>query len=139
MLSRIVKSEPNELQIKVIASRYLFQFEYPATGIKSLELVVPENQRIHFVLSSVDVVHDFWVAAWGPKEDCIPGMLTDLRITPTRIGNFTVLCSQLCGPGHTYMTAPVKVLSLSDYNTWVAQQLQASAPPPVTTMPGMGP
>ena len=139
MLEKIVKSEPNELQVNVTASRYLFQFEYPGTGIKSLELVVPVGQRIHFSLTSTDVVHDFWVKEWGPKEDCIPGMTTDLRITPTEIGNYTILCSQLCGPGHTYMTAPVRVLSQADYDAWVALQLQNATPPPTTSMPGMGP
>jgi len=140
MLEKIVKAEPNELEIKVTASRYFYQFEYTDTGIKSYELVVPVGQRIHFSLTSTDVVHNFWVREWGPKEDCLPGMITDLRITPDKIGTFTVQCSQLCGPGHTYMTAPVRVLSLADYNAWALQQTQASTtPPPVSTMPGMGP
>ena len=59
-------------------------------------------------------------------------MITELRITPTEIGNFTVVCSQLCGPEHTYMTAPVRVLSQSDYDAWVQQQL---APPPLQQQP----
>ena len=140
MLDNMVKVQPNELEINVTASRYLFQFEYPGTGIKSYELVVPVGQRMHFSLTSTDVVHNFWVREWGPKQDCLPGMITDLRITPDKIGNFTVVCSQLCGPGHTYMTAPVRVLSLADYNAWVLQQTSTSTtPPPVTTMPGMGP
>jgi cytochrome c oxidase subunit 2 len=139
MLEKMVKPNPGEMQIHVVASRYLFQFQYPTTGIKSFELVVPVGQEIHFSLTSLDVVHDFWVYEWGPKEDCIPGMVTELRITPTEIGNFTVVCSQLCGPEHTYMTAPVRVLSQSDYNAWVQQQLAATTPPPTTTMPGMGP
>jgi cytochrome c oxidase subunit 2 len=139
LLEKIVKASPDEMQINVISSRYLFRFEYPSTGIKSFELVVPVGQKIHFSMTSLDVVHDFWVYEWGPKQDCVPGMTTDLRVTPTKIGHFTVVCSQICGPEHTYMTAPVRVLSLTDYNSWVQQQLATTTPTATTATPGMGP
>jgi len=121
------QTSQNELEIQVTASQYAFQFSYPQYGITSYELVVPVNQRIHFSMTSEDVVHDFWVPQWGPKQDLLPGMTTNLLITPTEIGDFTVICSQLCGVGHTYMSAPVQVLSQSDFAAWLSQQQKAPA------------
>lgn len=120
----------NELEIQVTASQYAFQFYYPEYGIKSFELVVPVNQRVDFSMTSEDVVHDFWVPQWGPKQDLLPGMTTNLLITPTEIGDFTVICSQLCGVGHTYMSAPVQVLSQSGFAAWASQQQKTPAATP---------
>ncbi len=134
VLDRMIRPSENELEIRVIAKRYLFQFEYPDYNINTLELGLPVNQKVHLTLTSLDVVHDFWVPKFGPKEDCIPGMTTELRLTPTELGTFSVLCSQLCGPGHTYMTAPVIVMSQSDFEAWVKKQ---QSPPATTTAAGL--
>jgi cytochrome c oxidase subunit II len=121
----------SELVINVIASRFAWQFEYPDYGINSYILEVPIDQRIRFDIRSKDVIHSFWVQAWGPKQDAVPGLSPVLRITPTEIGQFLVQCSQLCGYDHTDMTAPVNVVSADDFSTWVKQQ-QASGN---TTLP----
>jgi cytochrome c oxidase subunit II len=123
-----------ELVINVTASRFAWQFEYPDYNINSYVLEVPVNQRILFNIHSEDVVHSFWVQEWGPKQDAVPGLAPILRITPTELGSFLVQCSQLCGYGHSDMTAPVQVVSATDFDTWVKQQ-QSSTPP--TPAPGV--
>jgi len=116
-----------DLVVDVIASRFVWEFAYPDYGIDtSYELVVPVNRRIVFNITSKDVIHSFWVQEWGPKQDAVPGLSPVLRITPTKIGQYTVQCSQLCGPGHTDMTAPVRVVSAADFDQWV-QQITGSA------------
>ena len=112
----------SELEVNVTASRFAWQFEYPQYGIKSFELELPVDRRVLFRIQSKDVVHSFWVQEFGPKQDAVPGITTELRITPTKIGNYLVRCSQLCGWGHTYMTAPVHVTSPSDFDNWVRTQ-----------------
>jgi cytochrome c oxidase subunit 2 len=122
-----------ELDVLVKARRFIWLFGYPDHGIDSTyELVVPVNQRVVFQIESEDVIHSFWVQQWGPKQDAVPGLSPVLRITPTETGNYTVECSQLCGYGHTNMTAPVRVVSAEDFDKWVKQhgsQTQASSPP----------
>jgi mono/diheme cytochrome c family protein len=122
-----------ELEIDVLAFRYGWQFTYPEYNIITYQLNVPVNQRILIKLQSLDVVHSFWVPQWGPKQDAVPGMTTEVRYTPDQIGQFTLYCSQLCGYGHSYMTAPVYVTSLSDFQTWVQQQQQKTTSTPTTT------
>ena len=127
-------STGGELVINVTASRFAWEFDYPAYSIHSYVLEVPVDQRIRFNIQSKDVVHSFWVQQWGPKQDAVPGLSPVLRITPTETGQFQVQCSQLCGPGHTAMTAPVRVVSAADFDAWVQQQ-QSSAP--TTPTPGV--
>jgi cytochrome c oxidase subunit 2 len=123
-----------ELVVNVTASRFVWEFAYPGYGINSTyELEVPVNRRLLLNIQSKDVIHSFWVQEWGPKQDAVPGLSPVLRVTPTKLGNFTVQCSQLCGFGHTDMTAPVHVVSEADFNAWVTKQVStanASSPPP---------
>jgi cytochrome c oxidase subunit II len=133
----------SELEVDVTAQRFFWQFSYPAYNITSYELHVPVNQRLHLMMHSTDVIHSFWVQEWGPKQDIVPGMTTEVRYTPNKTGQYMVQCSQLCGYGHTYMTAPAVVTSAADFQTWIAQQSKpASTPTPMpsampsqTTMP----
>jgi cytochrome c oxidase subunit 2 len=125
-----------ELPVKVRARRFVWLFGYPDQGIDSTyELVVPVDRRIALQIESEDVIHSFWVQEWGPKQDAVPGLSPVLRVTPTKIGRYTVECSQLCGFGHTNMTAPARVVSAEDFDKWVEQQSSArgtSSPPPGT-------
>jgi cytochrome c oxidase subunit II len=119
----------NEIIVNVTASRFAWQFEYPDYNINSYVLEVPVDRRIRFNIQSKDVVHSFWVQEWGPKQDAVPGLSPVLRITPTEIGQFLVQCSQLCGYAHTDMTAPVRVVSGADFDTWVQQQSSTTTTP----------
>jgi cytochrome c oxidase subunit 2 len=123
-----------ELDVDVVASRFIWRFGYPDVGIDTTyELVVPVNRRVVFRIRSEDVIHSFWVQQWGPKQDAVPGLSPVLRITPTKTGRYTVECSQLCGFGHTNMTAPVRVVSQGEFDEWVRGQVSSSgakaAPP----------
>jgi cytochrome c oxidase subunit II len=133
-VSETAAATGNELVVNVTASRFAWQFEYPDYGITSYVLEVPVERRILFKILSKDVVHSFWVQEWGPKQDAIPGMSPSLRITPTELGQFLVQCSQLCGYDHTDMTAPVRVVSPVDFDTWVAQQQSSNS---TATAPGV--
>jgi cytochrome c oxidase subunit II len=135
VLNDMTKAGPpgSELEIDVTAARYSWQFDYPAYKVTSFELHVPVNQRIHILLQAKDVVHSFWVQEWGPKQDAVPGLTTEVRYTPNKIGQYQVQCSQLCGYGHTFMTAPAFVTSSNDFQTWIQQQQQKAPPTPIAT------
>ena len=134
---KVTSPDQSELQVDVIAFRFGWMFEYPAAGVRSFELEVPIDRPILFRIQSMDVVHSFWVQEFGPKQDAVPGMTTELRITPTRTGNFQVQCSQLCGSGHTLMVAPVHVVAAGDFQSWLLQQqkIPPKTTPPATTTP----
>lgn len=134
---KVTSADQSELQVDVIAFRFGWMFEYPDAGVRSFELEVPVNRPILFRVQSMDVVHSFWVQEFGPKQDAVPGMTTEVRVTPTRTGDFQVQCSQLCGSGHTLMVAPVHVVAASDFQSWLLKQqkIPPKTTPPATTTP----
>ncbi len=118
--------DPNALVINVTAHQWDWSFDYPE-GFTSNELHLPINQQVVLKMQSLDVIHSFWVPEFRVKQDIVPGHITEYRITPTLLGNYTVRCSQLCGASHAYMERPVVVTSQNDYDAWVQQQAAAAA------------
>lgn len=119
-----------DLVVRVRASRWLWQFDYPQQGRTSRELVLPVGRRVRFEVTSVDIVHSFWVPAFRTKVDAVPNLTTVLHVTPTRTGSFQdsvdlrVQCAELCGVGHGIMAAPVRVLDPEAFDAWAAEQVR---------------
>jgi cytochrome c oxidase subunit 2 len=131
-LAATLRADPNPLRVKVIGQQWSWRFEYPDLGIVSDTLRVPVNKQSLLLLSSVDVIHSFWVPQFRVKQDALPGgdaFVKQLRVTPTELGQYQLLCAELCGERHTYMTAPVIVSSQADFDAWVASETTASNDP----------
>ncbi len=120
--------DPTAQVVKVTAGQWYWHYAYPAYGVTSTELYLPVNLQTDLQLTSVDVIHSFWVPEFRVKQDIIPGRTIDLRVTPTLIGQYKVRCSELCGLRHAYMEGLVNVVSQTDFQNWIAQQ-QSLAPP----------
>jgi cytochrome c oxidase subunit II len=73
-------------------------------------------------MTSVDVIHSFWVPNFGQKMDAVPGIETEIVVTPKRTGDFEVVCTELCGLGHATMRARARVVSEADFDAWVQQE-----------------
>ena len=80
------------------------------------------DEPVKLLLRSKDVLHNFAVAEFRLKMDLVPGMVTFYWLTPSRIGEFDVLCQELCGVGHHTMQSRVIVESAEDFNAWLATQ-----------------
>ena len=123
VLSQNGNAGTNPLQIKVFAQQFAWRFEYPGEkGVTSGELVMPVARGVEFELESADVIHSFWIPEMGQKQDVVPGITTELVVTPTREGAFTLVCTELCGLGHSTMRAPVRVLSQQEFDAWVRER-----------------
>jgi cytochrome c oxidase subunit II len=115
----------NPLRVNVFAQQFAWRFEYPQQdGLRSGELVLPLGRSTKLELEAADVIHSFWIPEMGQKQDAVPGITTELVITPTRTGTFTVICTELCGLGHATMRARARVVSRSEFERWVEQQQQ---------------
>ena len=75
------------------------------------------------------MIHSFWVPEFRVKQDALPGenLVKELRMTPNVIGDYTVMCAELCGGAHAYMNSPVRVVSQADFDAWIAEQSNAAA------------
>ena len=91
--------------------------------VQDADLHLQLNANVEFLLRSIDVLHNFYVPEFRAKMDMVPGLVTYYWITPTKIGEYEILCAELCGIGHYVMFGKVVVEEKKDYSNWLAQQM----------------
>jgi cytochrome c oxidase subunit 2 len=128
IVSAVVMSQNGEagnrpLEVKAIGQQFAWRFEYGDYGdFQTGELVLPVGREARFTMEALDVIHSFWVPNFGQKMDAVPGIETSILVTPTRTGEFAVVCTELCGLGHATMRAKARVVSQAEFDQWVAEK-----------------
>jgi cytochrome c oxidase subunit II len=135
VLAQNQRTSGEVLRVNVTAQQFAWSFEYPDARVISGNLVIPVGRSTKLELATRDVIHSFWVPEFGQKQDAVRGITTTLVITPTRIGEYPVICTELCGLGHSLMRSRAIVLSEADFRAWLREQRGRPAPfpPPPTT------
>ena len=134
--------------LKVTASQWKWQYEYPDEGIKFASMlatpkdqinnraakgehylrevdnpvVLPVNKKVRILLMSTDVIHSWWMPEFGVKRDAVPGFLREAWVRIEKPGIYRGQCSQLCGKDHAFMPIVVEAVSEEKYRAWVAQK-----------------
>ena len=105
---------------------YLLNVDHP--------LVVPAGVKVRLLITGADVIHSWWMPAFGVKKDAIPGFINEawFDVDPDKTGIYRGQCAELCGRDHGFMPTVVDVRSKEDFDAWlkqkVAEQKQAAAP-----------
>jgi cytochrome c oxidase subunit II len=86
------------------------------------ELVVPVGKKVRVLTTAADVVHSWWVPAFGAKQDAIPGFVRDLWFKADKTGTYRSQCVELCGKDHGFMPIVVRVVAQEDYTKWVGEK-----------------
>lgn len=124
---RQMRNMPEDsMKVKVIARMWSWLFEYE-DGRQSAELVVPVNTAVSLDLTSLDVIHSFYVPAFRLKEDCVPGRTNKAWFEATRTGDFDLFCAEYCGDQHAYMLSKVRSVSGEDFASWQAERPDPAA------------
>jgi cytochrome c oxidase subunit 2 len=127
VLSDIEARDSDRMVINVTSQQYEWSFQYPEQGaVKTHELHVPVDRQIEFKLHALDVIHSFWVPEWRIKKDNVPGITTRAIVTPNKVGEYSLICTELCGYGHSTMRAKVVVEPEPEFQKWVATQEPAT-------------
>jgi cytochrome c oxidase subunit 2 len=121
VLADIEQPKANTQQVRITGQQFAWTFDYRALGFKAGELHLVKDTPYHFTLYARDVIHSFWVPQFRMKKDVVPGIRTDIRVTPTRDGRYTLSCTELCGLGHATMRAPVVVEGQAAFDAWTAK------------------
>jgi cytochrome c oxidase subunit II len=131
VLTDIEKAEANSMNVRVVGEQFTWTFYYRGEGgdeIPSPQLYLPANTPVNFTVQSKDVIHDFFVPAFRMKIDAVPGIDTHLRVTTTdRLGDFPVLCAELCGLGHSTMRQSAHVMTREDFDAQLAELARGPA------------
>jgi cytochrome c oxidase subunit 2 len=125
-------SKKGETLVNVTERQFAFEFSYPVANgqqVVSPVLYMAKGQPYVFHIRSLDVIHSFFVPDFSEKIDAVPGITTDLRVTPTRLGSYPAECTELCGAGHSLMRAPVRVLTPAAFHAWLSSQKPNGTPP----------
>jgi cytochrome c oxidase subunit 2 len=130
VLARNDAAGSNPLRVDVTARQFAWSFSYPdAKGLTSGTLRLPLGRSVVLHLQSKDVIHSFWVPEFSQKQDVVPGLDTSLHITPNRLGMFSVICTELCGLGHSVMRTSAIVMKPAAFEQWLKSQTKAVTSP----------
>jgi cytochrome c oxidase subunit 2 len=118
-----------KLPVQVIGQQWAFTYRYPTYGgVEVPHLVIPEGKIIELHVTSLDVIHSFWARQLGVKADANPQVDNIAFVEPTRVGQFEVRCSELCGLWHGEMFDHGRVVTSAEFETWIRQAQVTYAP-----------
>ncbi|MDX6643777.1 MAG: cytochrome c oxidase subunit [Solirubrobacteraceae bacterium] len=124
-LHNIEKKKKGEMVVHVTAQQFAWSYRYAGPGGKQITsdvLYLPVKKPVKFEIQSKDVIHSFWVPDFRLKSDAVPGLTTTWRTTPTALGIHDVVCTELCGAGHSLMRSTVRVVSDGAFTAWLSKQ-----------------
>lgn len=130
----------NELTVGVVGAQFQWSFRYdmpPDSDPQVTEelrqkisqymvdstLVVPKDRPIRAKIESRDVIHSFFIPEFRIKQDATPGRVTEAYFTPTLVGEWWVVCAELCGTGHAAMSQinKVRVVEQAEYDLFIEE------------------
>ena len=107
-------------EIRVIGKQWLWTFQYDNGTTTVNELYVPINKPVKLIMTSQDVLHDFFIPNFRVKQDVVPGMYTSVWFEARVPGKHQVFCAEYCGTSHSGMLAQVIALDDTQWKTWLA-------------------
>jgi heme/copper-type cytochrome/quinol oxidase subunit 2 len=95
-----VSAKPVTRQITMTADQ--FAFDPPV-------LKVNQGDRVRLTLHAADVVHGFYLDAYGLKTRVEPGVSQQIEFVANQTGKFRYRCSVSCGSLHPFMIGELVV------------------------------
>ena len=111
---------PNALEIHVVAKQWMWKAQHPEGRSEIDELHVPVGRPIKLLLTSQDVIHDFFVPAFRVKTDVLPGRYMTVWFEATKAGVYRLFCAEYCGTQHSGMLGRIVVLAPREYQNWLS-------------------
>jgi cytochrome c oxidase subunit 2 len=138
-----------DMTIKVTGHQWYWEYTYPDQGNLDIEsryihdedlkpgqlrllavdnqLVIPVGKKIRILTTSSDVIHSFFIPAFGVQRYAIPGRTIETWMEADQVGTFYGECNQICGQDHSRMPIAVKAVSEADFAAWVAATKKSAA------------
>jgi len=107
------------LEIYIIGKQWMWQAQHPSGKGEINQLHIPINQPVKLIMTSQDVIHDFYIPAFRVKQDVLPGRYTSLWFEATKTGVFHLFCAEYCGTDHSVMGGSIVVMEQNEYQNWL--------------------
>ncbi len=111
------------VQIEVIGHQWWWEFRYAGLGIVTAnEMRVPVGKTVNLRMTTVDVLHSFWVPQFAGKRDVFPGRHNPLWFKAEVTGSFSGQCAEFCGIQHARMGFLVISQTPEEFQAWADSQ-----------------
>jgi len=108
------------LEISVVGRQWMWKAQHPTGQSEINELHVPVRQAVKLMMTSEDVIHDFYLPAFRIKQDVLPGRYTSVWFEATKAGVYQLFCAEYCGTQHSGMIGRVVVLEPAEFERWLS-------------------
>lgn len=115
----VTDKSPDGARKRAEHANYLLEVDNP--------VVVPVGKKVRIITTANDVIHAWWVPAFGVKQDAIPGFVRDTWFRADKVGVYRGQCAELCGKEHGFMPIVVEVVEQEKYDQWIAEQKKLTA------------
>jgi len=118
---------PDASTIYVVGKQWMWKIEHPEGKKEINELHVPTGRPFRMLMTSMDVIHSFYIPAFRIKQDVVPGRYTEMWFEPTKPGKYHLFCAEYCGTYHSGMIGTVTVMEPVEYERWLRENSNTSA------------
>jgi len=139
-----------DLTVKVVGYQWYWGYSYPDQKIDEItsvmlseadakkanlpyrlaadtSMVVPVNKTVRVLVTGSDVIHAFFMPAFGVMTSAIPGRINDVWFKAEKTGTYYGQCAQLCGSDHAYMPIQIKVVTQNQFDIWALSKGKPAA------------
>ena len=114
----------SDLTVEIIGHQWFWEYRYPQYGVvfANEPLVIPAGVKVAADVTSIDVVHSWFVADFGVKMDANPGRVNHTWFEVAKPGTYGGQCAELCGVLHAEMLITVNVVPPEEFARWIEQK-----------------
>jgi cytochrome c oxidase subunit 2 len=105
---KVVTPPTKAVEVNVLAKRWKWDFTYE-NGVSDPNLHVPVRTPVRLVMTSVDVLHSFYIPVMRVKQDLVPRRYTYAWFYAETPGTYQMYCAEYCGTDHSQMKPSVVV------------------------------
>jgi cytochrome c oxidase subunit 2 len=122
------KTPADAIEVYVVGKQWMWKLQH-ATGQREInQLHVPVGRKVKLIMTSEDVIHDFFVPAFRTKADVVPGKYTTLWFEATKPGTYHLFCAEYCGMNHSGMIGSVIVMEPREFDNWLSGNTSSTTP-----------
>jgi cytochrome c oxidase subunit 2 len=119
-----------EMTVRVTGHQWWWEARYPGTAaVTANEIHIPARTPVRVVVTTVDVIHSFWVPQLNRTIDQIPGRTNAIELNADAVGRYRGECDEFCGLQHAHMAFYVYADPPAVFRRWLAAQSRPAATP----------
>jgi len=118
----------NSMDVWATGRQWMWKFQHPTGQTEINTLHVPLGRPVRMIMTSEDVIHDFYVPDFRVHTDVLPNRYTYNWFEATKPGRYHIFCSEYCGTEHSKMIGWVEVMEPEDYQLWLSGGASEGSP-----------